>query len=650
MTSVPDLSGIARTPATHLRLALTATLAHLVEALDDARDPTAQAVRHAYDDIGGGVAAVCWDMAIGRWAQEDARLPLVRLARAGLSPTEQTLLLTLGLADEDARVSDLFGGRPTVGALTTLWRTNADGDRAAEIRAALARLVDAGLAIIIDPRATRSDQALAINQHLWDTLAGANAAPPDTSLATPDDLPDLRTYRAEPVLADAMPQLAKLLVDGRLLVIRGPTRNGRRTLAAGLARAAGAPLMTIAPPLIDDPTRWRAALAIAVAAGAIPLVVLDCAPGEVRALPIAPIAPASLVVILGVRGGIRLDHDRPITTVFVPVPSAALRARHWADALAAQPDGVVAALAQVRLTGGTIRRAARAIGAAAPVTPALAQAAVRELQDRRLENVAARVPLPDEPEFVALDADAQTELDTLVARCRHRETLAAHAAAQPGGIGVRALFSGPSGVGKTLAVRRLAQRLGKDVWRIDLSSAVSKYIGETEKTLDAAFAAAEELDIVLLLDEGDALMTRRTDVGNANDRYANLETNFLLQRIEAFEGILVVTTNAAERIDKAFQRRMDVVVPFRAPDAMRRYEILDRHLGDHRASDVLVQEIAVRCTLSGGQLRNVALHARLLALDQGHTIGDAQLRTAIEREYRKLETSCPLKPQLTAVG
>ena len=650
MTVIPDLSGIPRTPAEHLRLALIATLAHLAEALEGADDDPARAIRQAHADIGGGVAAATWDAAVEHWTHDDDALPLLRLSKAGLPPLGRALLLTLGLAEEDLRVADLFGGRPTTGALTALWRMSPGGDRAAAVRAALADLAESGLATVINPDAPRPDQQLAIQPQLWDTLAGATAAPPGTTITPAQALPLLAEYLADPLLTGTIAGLPALIATGHVLTIRGPFRNGRRTLAGALARASGAGLMTIDPTLAADPPRWRAALAIAAAAGAIPLVALDCAPGETVALPAAAIAPAALFVVMGPRGGIRLADDRPLTTVAVPAPSAELRARHWQGLRAWADEDDLTAVAQLRLTSGTIHRAARALGSADAVTPARVQSATRELHDRRLETVAARVVVPDTPEFVALDADAQAELDALVARCRHREALAAHAAAGPGGIGVRALFSGPSGVGKTLAVRRLAQRLGKDVWRIDLSSAVSKYIGETEKTLDAAFAAAEELDIVLLLDEGDALMTRRTDVGNANDRYANLETNFLLQRIEAFEGILVVTTNAAERIDKAFQRRMDVVVPFRAPDALRRYEILDRHLGDHRASDPLVQEIAVRCTLSGGQLRNVALHARLLAIDGGHPIGDPELRAAIEREYRKQETSCPLKPQLTAVG
>jgi SpoVK/Ycf46/Vps4 family AAA+-type ATPase len=188
------------------------------------------------------------------------------------------------------------------------------------------------------------------------------------------------------------------------------------------------------------------------------------------------------------------------------------------------------------------------------------------------------------------------------------------------------------------------------MYRLDLAASVSKYIGETEKVLDRAFAAAEDLDCILLIDEGDALMARRTEVSNANDRYANLETNFLLQRIETFDGILVVTTNAAERIDKAFSRRMEVVVQFRPPDEVRRYEILYHQLADHDASDRLLQEIACRCPLTGGQLRNIAQHARLLALDDDAPIGDEQLRAALLREYRKIDAHCPLKPQLAATG
>jgi SpoVK/Ycf46/Vps4 family AAA+-type ATPase len=173
---------------------------------------------------------------------------------------------------------------------------------------------------------------------------------------------------------------------------------------------------------------------------------------------------------------------------------------------------------------------------------------------------------------------------------------------------------------------------------------VNKYIGETEKNLNQIFARAEELDVILLLDEGDALLTARTDVGNANDRYANLETNYLLQCLESFDGILIVTTNAADRIDAAFQRRMDVVISFPQPDIMERWAIWQMHLPDsHAVDDALLWEINERCVFTGGQIRNVVLHASLLAIDNGGTITSAYIENAVRREYRKAGSICPLR-------
>src|SRR5207247_1610183 len=161
-------------------------------------------------------------------------------------------------------------------------------------------------------------------------------------------------------------------------------------------------------------------------------------------------------------------------------------------------------------------------------------------------------------------------------------------------------------------------------------SVVNKYIGETEKSLHQLFSRAEELDVVLLIDEGDALLTNRTAVQSSNDRYANLETNFLLQRLESFEGVLLVTTNAANRIDAAFQRRMDVVVEFRMPDPQERWTIWQLHLPlGHDIDHPWLQDAAVRCEMSGGQIRNAVLHASLLALDERRAVATADLARAI---------------------
>ncbi len=159
-----------------------------------------------------------------------------------------------------------------------------------------------------------------------------------------------------------------------------------------------------------------------------------------------------------------------------------------------------------------------------------------------------------------------------------------------------------------------------DIYRLDLSAVVNKYIGETEKNLNQVFSRAEELDVILLIDDGDALLTRRTSVNTSNDHYANLETNFLLQRLETFTGIVIVTTNSSEHIDSAFPRRMDMTINFRPPDGVERWQIW--------------------------QLHCAALHATLLALNNGSMVTSHHLESAIQREYRKLNAVCPLRVSL----
>jgi SpoVK/Ycf46/Vps4 family AAA+-type ATPase len=186
---------------------------------------------------------------------------------------------------------------------------------------------------------------------------------------------------------------------------------------------------------------------------------------------------------------------------------------------------------------------------------------------------------------------------------------------------------------------------------VDLAAVVNKYIGETERNLNQVLSRAEELDVLLLLDEGDALMTKRTEVRNANDRYANLETDYLLQRLETYEGIAVITTNAGSRIDQAFLRRLDVIVDFTPPEAFERWLIWQTHLPlSHTVSAQLLDDLASRCVLTGGQIRNATLHATLLALDSGEAPGDAQLLAAVEHEFRKAGATYPLRSSAVPPG
>jgi SpoVK/Ycf46/Vps4 family AAA+-type ATPase len=332
------------------------------------------------------------------------------------------------------------------------------------------------------------------------------------------------------------------------------------------------------------------------------------------------------------------------------MPDVSLRKQHWQRACSESklrdPDSVSE---RFRITSGNIHRVARlaesyaALAKRSEITLADAQRATRSLNRQILDALAIRLSASGDWSQLAVGGETRRELENFVSRCRHRERLQSQVGTKANA-GVRALFTGPSGTGKTLAARLLASTLQMDVYRLDLSSVINKYIGETEKNLNLILSRAEELDVILLLDEGDSLLTQRTGVQSSNDRYANLETNFLLQRLETFEGILVVTTNANERIDSAFQRRMDVVISFSPPSPPERWAIWQLHLpSDHAVDFSLLEEVAGRCVLSGGQIKNAALHASLLALEDGGIVTSAMIGDAIEREYRKAGGVCPLR-------
>jgi SpoVK/Ycf46/Vps4 family AAA+-type ATPase len=176
---------------------------------------------------------------------------------------------------------------------------------------------------------------------------------------------------------------------------------------------------------------------------------------------------------------------------------------------------------------------------------------------------------------------------------------------------------------------------------------INKYIGETEKNLHRVLSRAEELDVILLLDEGDALLGSRTDVKTSNDRYANLETNYLLQRLENYQGIVLVTTNAGQNIDSAFQRRMDVVIDFVPPGADERWGIWQLHLPvGHAVDPDFLLSVASQCNLTGGQIRNAALLATLLAMNERDgRVRDRHVEDAVRSEYRKAGAVCPLDQQ-----
>jgi AAA+ superfamily predicted ATPase len=207
----------------------------------------------------------------------------------------------------------------------------------------------------------------------------------------------------------------------------------------------------------------------------------------------------------------------------------------------------------------------------------------------------------------------------------------------PRGRGISALFSGPSGTGKTMAAEILANHLQLDLYRIDLAGVISKYIGETEKNLRNVFDAAEQSGAILFFDEADALFGKRSEVKDSHDRYANIEINYLLQRMEEYRGLAILCTNRRSALDRAFLRRLRFLVEFPLPDWERRRLIWQKVFPPQAPLGFLDVDALSRLEISGGNIRNIALNAAFLAAGAGISIGMAHVLHAARREYSKID-------------
>jgi hypothetical protein len=249
---------------------------------------------------------------------------------------------------------------------------------------------------------------------------------------------------------------------------------------------------------------------------------------------------------------------------------------------------------------------------------------------------ATRVALTTRWDDLVLPPSSLAMLREFLLWIRHRGTVVEQWGGQASG-GPVALFTGPSGTGKTCAAAAMANELGWPLFRVDLSQVVNKYIGETEKNLGRVFDAAEGQNAVLLFDEADALFGRRSEVKDAHDRYANLEVGYLLQRIEAHHGPCILATNLRQNFDPAFARRFQLVIDFPRPDAGLRAELWRRLLPPRapRAAGVDPDTLGRAVVLTGGQIRNAALHAAYLAAGAGHAITLGDVALAVWREVCK---------------
>jgi hypothetical protein len=670
---------VSPTPAGHFSLYFYAAVLHLIEKTSHLKQSfeavfeqfpfligySDELAEHGLEGKEINEAFPWWCESLDAWESEvSSHLPLRALRKAAaLDFAGLTLLMEIGLVEEDPRFGMLYDAlqgatgyrRPTTGLLNSWWSgLNPQFEPRAHIR----RLQDLGLLRVVNADAPRMEQMLQIPGMLWELFRGEPCEKPArlASYQPNGQLPNIDGLIVAPSLRQKLEKIPDLLATGdiRTLIVRGPQHNGRRTIVAAVAHAMGRGVVIIEGLHKIDDERWNLVGPIALLLHAIPIIVLELSPGETVDLPRLSCYQGPLGIVLGKNGGLSGPGADCSLTVMVDMPTENERRLHWTVGFGPHAaSGLDTICERFRMTSGHIRRSAQlafsyaALDGRQTIIPDDVQQANRALNRQVLDTLAARVECSGDWSRLAAGNDTLGELRSLESRCRHRERLHEHFGPVQSislNAGVRALFTGPSGTGKTLAAKLLASNLQLDLYRVDLSAVVNKYIGETEKNLNQIFSRAEELDVILLLDEGDALLTQRTNVQSSNDRYANLETNFLLQRIESFEGILIVTTNTGNRIDGAFQRRMDVVVEFRQPEPAERWALWQLHLlPGHKVDGGLLSTIAGVCALNGGQIRNAVMHASLLALSDGKVITSAHLEEALQREYRKAGAVCPLR-------
>ena len=346
-------------------------------------------------------------------------------------------------------------------------------------------------------------------------------------------------------------------------------------------------------------------------------------------------------------------HHRPLVHLTLEVPALAVRTKLWRQVVPALDDDAAAALSgRFAIPGGIIVAAAQAAAAgrmpdaAPPGADDLGSAVAAQLH-QRISRLGKKLPTPFDIEDLIVDDDTRAALGEIVAAAGQRRSIR-DAFKLRGAQGISVLFSGHPGVGKTMSGTVLARRLGLDIYEVDLSQVVSKWLGETEKNLSDVFDAAEPGHVVLLFNEADSLFGKRTsDVKSSNDRYANLETNYLLQRLERFGGLAILTTNLTSAIDQAFKRRFSYDVFFSFPSPDMRAELWRRTLPERaRTAAIDFEALAERYELSGGFIKVACERAAYVAGSNKVEIDDELLRATIERMYRergKLSSVGPLE-------
>jgi len=432
--------------------------------------------------------------------------------------------------------------------------------------------------------------------------------------------------------------------SGVRILLEGPPGSGRRTLAAAVAARFGLPTLAVDTGRLADED-WPDGFVRAQRLATLGRTALVWH-GErlARSWPVE-IAPAPLQFVACEEPEVVPPREDLIDhRIAVPPPSLEERRALWAREVPEFPSWPEAErralVGRQRLTVGDVV----ALGRRRPASPREASVLCRELTRHRLGDLGRLLDCPFAWDDLVVPDPLRAALEDFAFEARERVAFWESPAARrlfPRGQALVALLTGPPGTGKTMAAQVIAAELELDLFRIDLATVMSKYIGETAKSLSRIFARAGQMNAVLLFDEADALFSRRTDVRDAHDRYANTDTNHLLQQMEEYDGIALLATNKRHNVDPAFTRRVRYVLDFPRPEPPYRRRIWTQVIaelsGKETARDLagVVDEIAVGVEASGAQIKNAVLAALFIARRAGRPLARAHLLRGLERELDK---------------
>jgi len=539
------------------------------------------------------------------------------------------------------------GSRPTLSLLNAMLSPiQSVGEDPIMFAIAGSRAVELGLLQLVNDTAPLPEQAVKIPSALSQYFATGKVVWPGTRTGLPQ-----ATFELPASIHAAAQAHARSLsaMPGGTLVLRCSSREESAVAAQTIAAFCNAGAL-----FVEDIEKALPAIGpVCRSKHLIPVLGYTCGPGDMIRLPEIKGYDGTVLVMAGLEGIFETNHGH-LTSWIIPRPTREERRRLWASCLGEDR------LAQ-RLAENHVHSTSRIVALATLARSACIQtrkghvgleeirAAAWQSQGTGLSSLAEPVGAKVNDEALIVRPFTRRQLDLLEKRCRFRERLADHLGVTMQTryqMGVKSLFLGPSGTGKTLAACWLATRLGIPLYRVDLAAITSKYIGETEKNLAQLLGQAEQEEVVLLFDEADAIFGKRTEIKDANDRFANAQTNYLLQRIETFSGVVVLTSNSKARFDPAFTRRLDMMIEFPLPSPEERRAIWLSHIGTfHDLSKANINQLAVQCNLAGGHIRSVVLAAAAMAENGRRKISFQDVISGLFDEYHKLGKQMPSELQ-----